>query len=596
MATITETPRTTGIPRRWRVAGAGLVVAGLLGVGLTTGTLRALVGPSAPALPPTVAVTRGGITASVDGIGTVAAAKTLDLTFSTTGTVTDVLVHEGDMVAAGQPIARIDDRILQSQVASAEANLVAAQARLAQAQKGNANSEDVAAARAQLASAQASYDKLAAGPSAADVANAQATLRSAEANLKDTLAGPTPSDVAAAEATVRSAESQLASAQKDLADLKAQPKPEDVQNAELALEQAKDSLWSAQLSRDATCGPSRGQGGVCQSANATVAAQETAVNQAAAKLAQVKEPPTAAQLAAAEQAVRSAQAGLDSAHAKLAQVKAGPTAASRQSAQSQVDEAKASLVKAETSVTPEDLAVVKASVDQAKANLAKLTAPATDTDLAIQQANVSQAEQSLKQARLSLENAILKAPFAGIVSAVNVVPGSSVGGGTVIATLVDRGTVHVDLKLSENDVVKVAVGQPATLTSDSLAGWSAKGTVSYIAPAAQVTNGVETFLVRVSFPGDDPSLRVGMTANVEITTAHHDNVILVPSTALLPKGAGHIVERPSVDGKAIQDIEVTTGLTDGAMTEITSGLTAGDRVIALPTTGASHSSNSFFGH
>jgi HlyD family secretion protein len=233
-------------------------------------------------------------------------------------------------------------------------------------------------------------------------------------------------------------------------------------------------------------------------------------------------------------------------------------------------------------------------VDQAKANLDKLTAPATDTDLAIQQASVAQAEESLRQARLNLDDATLRAPFGGIIASVNVVPGSTVGGGTVVAKLIDRGTLHVDLKLSENDVVKVAVGQPATLTSDSLPGWTARGTVSYLAPAAETTNGVETYLARVSFPGDDPALRVGMTANLAITTAHHDNALLVPSTALLPKGAGHVVERPSADGKTTTDVDVQTGLTDGTMTEITSGLREGDRIIALPSTGAPHSSNGFF--
>lgn len=596
MATIAKTPGTTRIPRRWLVGGAGLIAAGALAAMMTTGTLGGLIGPSAPALPPTVAVTRGAITANVDGIGTVAAAQSLDLNFPTSGTVTEVLVHEGDSVTAGQPIARIDDRVLRSQVANAQASLAAAEAKVAQAQHGDAKPEDITAARAQLASAQASYDKLAAGPSAADIANARASLASANASLRDTLAGPTASDVAAAQATVTSEESSLAAAQKDLADLQAQPKPDDIQNAELAVQQAKDSLWSAQLSRDATCGPSRGNGGPCQSADATVAAQETAVNQAEAKLAQAKEPATAAQLSAAREAVTSAQAGLDSAKTKLAQVKAGATAASRQSAQSQVDEARASLDKVETSVTPQDLAVAQASVDQAKANLDKLTAPDTASDLAIQQANVAQAEQSLKQAQINLDNATLKAPFNGVISSVGVVPGSPAGGGVVVAHLIDRDTLHVDLKLSENDVVKVAVGQPATLTSDALAGWSAKGTVSYLAPAAQTTNGVETYVARVSFPGRDPSLRVGMTLNVAITTAHHDGVLLVPSTALLPKGAGHVVELPTADGKTTQDQDVQTGLTDGTMTEITSGVQAGDRVVALPSIGAPHPSNGFFGH
>jgi HlyD family secretion protein len=590
MAAITNPRGSRPFPTRWPVAvvGSAVVLAAVVAVA------TAIPSRSTPSASTFATVSRGSITATVNGIGSVAAAQTFDLAFPTTGTVSDVLVQAGDNVAAGQPLARLDDRALKSDVASAQAKLVAEQAKLTQAKQGNAKPEEIAAARAALNSAQASYDKTAAGPSTADIANANATLKSAEVNLKDTLAGATASDVASAEASVTSAESTLATAQKDLADLKAQPKTEDVQAAELAVEQAKDSLWSAQLSRDATCGPTHGQGGACQSADANVAAQQTALDQAVVKLAQAKEPAAAAQLAAAEVAVRSAQSGVASAQANLAKVKHGPTAASRQSAQSQVDEAKASLLKAQTSVTASDLAVAKASVDQAKANLDKLTAKATDTDLAIQQASVDQAEESLKQAQLNLDNATLRAPFVGIISSVNVVPGSTVTNATVVATLIDRSKLHVDLKLSENDVVKVAVGQPAALTSDSIAGWSAKGTVTYVAPSAETANGVATYAVRASFSDVDPKLRVGMTANVGITTAHKDNVLLVPNTALLPKGSGHVVQQPSPDGKTTTETDVQVGLTDGTETEIVTGLREGDRFISLPVTGPVRGSG-FFG-
>jgi HlyD family secretion protein len=590
MAAITNPRGTRRFPIRWPVAavGSALVVAAVVV------TASGFANRSTPSTTNVATMSRGSITATVTGIGSVAPAQTLDLAFPSAGTVSEVLVKAGAAVDGGQPLARLDDRTLKSQVASAQAKLAAEQAKLTQAKEGNAKPEEIAAARAALASAKASYDKTTAGPSAADVANAEASLKSAEASLKDTLAGPTASDVASAEASVSSEESAMATAQKELADLKAQPKPEDIKAAELAVEQAKDSLWSAQLSRDATCGPSHGQGGACQSADANVAAQQTALDQAAVKLAQAKEPATAAQLAAAEEAVRSAQAGLASAQAGLAKVKAGPTAGSRQSAQSQVDEAKASLLKAQTSVTASDLAVAKASVDQAQANLDKLTAKSTDSDLAIQQASVDQAEQSLLQAQLNFDNATLRAPFAGVISAVNVVPGSTETNATVVATLIDRSMLHVDLKLSENDVVKVSVGQPAALTSDSIAGWSAKGQVSYVAPSAETTNGVATYAVRASFSDVDPKLRVGMTANVGITTAHRDNVLLVPNTALLPKGSGHVIQQPGPDGKTTTDTDVQIGLTDGTQSEIVSGLHEGDRFIPLPVTGPVRGSG-FFG-
>ena len=571
-------PRRRGLfASRWLIPGIGailiLVVVGLL----TSGALRKSNGPG----PATVGVTRGPITATVNGIGTVAAAQTVDLALPGTGPVTDVLVKQGDLVTAGQPLVRLDDRALKSQVVNAQAGLDAAQARLGQSQQGNAKSDDVAAATAQLASAQASYAKLAAGPSAADVASAQSAVQNALAHLKDVTAGPTASDVSAANSAIQTAQSQLAQAQQTLADTRAKPRPDDVQNAELALEQAKNSLWSQQVSRDAACGAAGSQSGTCKSANAAVGAQETAVTAATVKLAQAKEPATPEALAAATQSVQSAKAGLASAQAKLAQVRSGASAADRQAAQTQVDQARASLDKLQSSVTANDVAVAKASIDQAQANLNKLTAPSTVSDLTIQQATVVQAQEALKQAQINLDNATLKAPFAGIVSQVNVVPGSGATSGTAAIRIVDRSTMHLDLKLSENDVVKVAVSQPVTLTDDSLVSWSAKGTVSYVAPAAETVNGVVTYAVRVTFADDDPRLRVGMTSNVSIITAHKDDVLLVPNATLLPKGTGHVVEQLGADGKP-HDVDVQVGLTDGTNFEIVGGLQLGDQIVAFP--------------
>lgn len=111
-------------PRRRLFVGGVLVLAALLGAGVATG----VVGRRATALPPTVPVTLGSLTVDVDGVGTVAAAQTVDLLFPTSGTVAQVLVQEGDVVAARQPIAHLDDRLRQSQVTNAEANLTSARA------------------------------------------------------------------------------------------------------------------------------------------------------------------------------------------------------------------------------------------------------------------------------------------------------------------------------------------------------------------------------------------------------------------------------------------------------------------------------------
>ena len=147
--------------------------------------------------------------------------------------------------------------------------------------------------------------------------------------------------------------------------------------------------------------------------------------------------------------------------------------------------------------------------------------------------------------------------------------------------MLNRNPLHISLKLSENDAVKAQAGQNVDLTIDSLAGWKAQGTVSYIATASETTNGVVTYAVRVNFADPDPRVKIGMTANVTIITAVKENALLVPNAALLPKGSGHIVQVLDASGK-VKDVDVETGLSDGTQTEILSGVSEGTRVMALP--------------
>jgi HlyD family secretion protein len=254
-----------------------------------------------------------------------------------------------------------------------------------------------------------------------------------------------------------------------------------------------------------------------------------------------------------------------------------------QAAAAQLEQAKANLAKLTNPATAADLAAAQASIDQAKANLAKLTAPATETDIAIQEAAVTQAEAAVKQAELNLEQATLRAPFAGLVTDVSIVPGSQVNAATPAISLMDVSTMHVKMLLNENDVVRAKLGQPVQLSIDSLPDWQATGAVDYIAPSAQKVNGVVTYDVKVTFANSDPRIKAGMTANLTIVVANKKGVLLVPNTALLPKGAGHVVQVPNADGKGFTEVDVTTGLTDGTNTEIVSGLSEGQRIIAVPT-------------
>jgi HlyD family secretion protein len=542
---------------RWLVAGVVVVILAILAA------LALSNPPGQPAAggPTTVAVSRGAIVASVTGSGSVAAAQSIDLPFQTNGTVVAVLVAEGDAVQAGQVLARLDSRDLELQVASAEAELERARVQLSQTQSGNVKPAEIEAQEAAVASAQA------------QLASAQAQLAA--------LRNPSADAISSAETAVRQAELTL-QAERDNSSA-------NKTKAEQDLRRAVDSLTQAQVSY----ATAKGNWDFVQETGQDPTNPETTNSEGdrvANKLNDTQRQQYYDTFAQAEAALRSAEVAVQQAQVTYDNA--------RQAEPNTIQQAEASLADAQAQLvalrnpSATDIAQAQASVDQARAslnqaraNLANLTAPGTESDIAIQQVAVTQAEQSLAQARLQLEQAELRAPFDGVVTGVNIVTGGAASSASAAVSLLDRDPLHVDLKLSENDVAEVQLGMPVALTIDALDDWSTEGTVTYIAQAAESSSGVVTYDVRVSFPDGDERVRVGMTANLAITTDQKEDVLLVPNSALLPKGAGRVVQVPNAEGRGVTEVEVQTGLTDGVQTEVLSGLSEGDRIIATPSSG-----------
>ncbi|MBC8076541.1 MAG: efflux RND transporter periplasmic adaptor subunit, partial [Chloroflexales bacterium] len=594
MATATM-PRQRASSGRWRwiAIGAVVIIIGIVAAVLLSGVGSA----SGAATLATTTVKSGTLVASVDGSGTIAAARTLDVPFQASGTVTEVLVSEGDVVKAGQVLARVDARDLQAQVDSAQAGLASAQAHLRAAQEGSTTPQDVAAQQASVAQAEANLKKTRQGNStAADIASAEASVRSAQAQL-DALKSPSPDKISTATLSVSQAQNSLqstrdnASATKTKAELDMQRAVESLTQAQSKYSTAKQQWDYVQETGKDPLNPTTTDSQGNKSDNNVSDAQQQqyydSYVQAEAAMRSAEQSLAQAQLTydnARQQEVvdiANAEAKLADTQQQLAALQ-NPTATDIAQKQAALDQAKASLQKARQGGTAADVAASQAQIDQARANLEKLTAPASASDIEVRQASVAQAEQTLKQAQLNLESAALKAPFDGVITAVNIVPGS-VAGSTAALSMLDRSTLHVDLRLSENDVAKASRGQQVALTIDALKGWQGQGTVDYIAPSSETSNGVVTYRVRVSFSDDDARVLVGMSANLSITTAKKDGALLVPNTALLPKGAGQVVQVP--DGEnGTREVDVQTGLTDGVQTEINSGLKEGDKVVSTPTT------------
>ena len=199
---------------------------------------------------------------------------------------------------------------------------------------------------------------------------------------------------------------------------------------------------------------------------------------------------------------------------------------------------------------------------------------ASASQLAADQANIDAANANLAVAQQNLSAATLKSPLGGTVASVSYSAGSSSSGGSITILGVGNQVVTVQVPLSEIDQVKT--GQPATVAVDGSTSAPLNGTVTKIGLLSTTSGSRTTFPVTVTLADGSPALHNGVGADVVITTGTASNAVLVPNSAITTVGTRHTVSVVR-NGKA-STVLVTLGLTGSDTTQVTKGLSAGDRV------------------
>lgn len=502
-----------------------------------------------------VSVERGAIAATVNATGNVEANQQIALNFDSPGRVADVLVEEGDSVTTGQVLAKLNTKDLEFAVAQAQANVDAQAARLEQLQNPGSE-EEIAAAEAQLASAQANLERLQAGT---DVTAARAALESARATLNQ-LSATRQSEIDAARA-------QLESAQAALAALEAGPDSAQLTSATAELERARINLQTAQAAYDLV----RDRpdiGALPQSAelqNATIAYEVAKAN-----YDNVVAGPSTEQLAQARSNVASAQANLDRVL----------NDASIASAEAQVTQAQANLGRLLSGDGNIDISAAEAQVAQAENTLRQLREGASEEEIEASEATLRQAELQLEQAENNLANAELVAPFDGVIGRLGAKAGEIIATGTPMVTLVDLSAFRIEVEVDEVDIGQVKVGDQVTVFVDSLPDTEIPGEIEFIAPVPTSVEGVVSYPVRIILNAEDaPTLRAGMTANVDITTEVREDILLIPNRmVIIDRTNGQLfAERQTATG--VERVQITVGLRNEEFSEVTSGLNAGDTIV-----------------
>ena len=263
-------------------------------------------------------------------------------------------------------------------------------------------------------------------------------------------------------------------------------------------------------------------------------------------------------------ALEQATMALEIARTQAALTEESPDQAEITAALNQIAQAESSLRQAQSNLIT------------ARDNVQTLLDGADPEDIRIAQAQVEQAQIGLLQAQSNLENARLVAPFAAVISAVNIKEDEQTPSGQPAVQLTDLSRFHMDVFVDEIDIRQLAVGQPVTIRVDALPDTPLSGVVTNISPTAADVNGVIAYQVTVAPEDADVPLRDGMSATAIITTASIDDALLLPNRYIIrDRDSGRAFVNKLVDNAPVlQEIEL--GMRNERESQVLAGLNDGD--------------------
>lgn len=236
------------------------------------------------------------------------------------------------------------------------------------------------------------------------------------------------------------------------------------------------------------------------------------------------------------------------------------------------------------------VAAAQEDLNNAKAALAAAqAAPTTDSDgstgpsdanananaVSTAQRNLASAQATLEQATAKAAERTVKAPSSGNIVELNAKVGATVTGGTIMGEgdtsggkqcmqIADLSKMKVTVQVGEKDIAKIAVGQSANVTYPAYPDIVSQGTVTAIASVANSdsgsgSGGSVTFNVDILIEAPDSRLKPGMTAEVSVVTEKLDDVVMVPTMALMTEDGEHYYVNLATDseGKKTRRVKVT---------------------------------------
>ena len=195
------------------------------------------------------------------------------------------------------------------------------------------------------------------------------------------------------------------------------------------------------------------------------------------------------------------------------------------------------------------------------------------------------AELDLKKGKNELSKTEILAPFDSKVVDVGVEVDSVLSSvdysARTAVTLLDTRSMEFNGIVGEIDIFKVKVGQKALITVDALPDEEFTGTVTFISPFGTSETGVVNFAVTIELEQNDIDLRGGLTATADILVTDRENVLLIPTQAIIATPVGNIVIVMNDMTGERERRRITLGEQDYQFAEVISGLSEGETVVII---------------
>jgi membrane fusion protein (multidrug efflux system) len=232
-----------------------------------------------------------------------------------------------------------------------------------------------------------------------------------------------------------------------------------------------------------------------------------------------------------------------------------------------------------------DLATLNRDKNRAlleKRYISQNTFEVTESAYAGSVASLKLAEADARLAKISLDDAVVRAPFPATIAKRHVQPGEKVSMDSTIVTLVDLRQMVLEAAVPAADIPAVQIGQSARFTVGGFGAQEFVGEVQRINPVT--ADGSRAITIYIAVPNPDRALKGGMFAQGALTLDKTQPVLAVPQRAVREEAGAAYVYTLREDKIVRTNVKVGAPAPGGTFVEVREGLTAGDRVIVTQIT------------